>query len=820
MSSSSQDLAQIESEEDARSQGRTDVDLWLSKLKEALKEEEDWRKEAAVAVKVYEAAKNKDSTVGYNGKPIFNIFYSNCRTLEPAVYNSTPVPDVRRTFSDKDDVAQFSAVICERALSANLGGFDFDSRMKYDVKGAIVAGRGISRVRYKPFFAKAIAPNADLDAAAKKGNVDGEEYDKLVHEEALIENVRWDDYCQGPASDWEQVPFVAFRHNLSKAECKRLIRSSKQTLSDEEVEKRLGQLSFTQQSTVEDSNDEKDKPKKGILKTIVAWEIWDKISETVIYVAECCKDFPLAIIDDPLKLSGFFPNPNPLQSGRRVSSQVPLCMHTIYADLTDEIDETTVKIRETMDRMRVRALADPKLKDDIEALAKADGGDTVYSQNVEQFLKNGPAKIEDFVMWWPIEQEVALLKQLQEHREQLKALIYEVTGLSDVIRGESNRSQTATEINTKASWGSQRIQDLQQEIDRYARDLMKMMAEAIFNNFQEKTIRNMTLLPEPLDEDEIREEVAAQLGVPANDNGANGQQAQQPDPQQAQMAINAAIQKAQQDAEAKFKKSYDLLKSQLRFFRIDIETDSTRKATILADQTQVTNFVGMTSQYFQAAAPIAQLAPDLFPSMVELWTKIAQRSVKLGKGGDDVLSKIVEMAEKAVKGGLNVQNSAQAQQEQAAQAQAQQQAQEAQNAHDKQMQDDKHAHEKAMADGQRQTQSDKIAHDRFMADAQQQKQVADQQHDATLSAISQSQEIANANHDAAVTTQGQAHEAAMLDAQHSHDALMAHHDQVMAFLDAHQSALDHGRKVELEALKAKSAEMKAKATAKKGKEAA
>ncbi|MGF2227203.1 hypothetical protein ACQT3V_13105 [Brucella sp. NF 2653] len=68
---------------------------WLERIKASESREDDWRKDAEAAEKTYAC-----DTKARHGKLYdFNILHSNVETIVPAIYNSTPVPDVRRRFT-------------------------------------------------------------------------------------------------------------------------------------------------------------------------------------------------------------------------------------------------------------------------------------------------------------------------------------------------------------------------------------------------------------------------------------------------------------------------------------------------------------------------------------------------------------------------------------------------------------------------------------------------------------------------------------------------------------------------------------------------
>ena len=72
------------------------VNLWLEAIRLQRKAEEAWRKKAEKAVDRYRDEKER------SGRR-FNILFANTQTTIPALYNSEPVPDVRRRFGDDDE---------------------------------------------------------------------------------------------------------------------------------------------------------------------------------------------------------------------------------------------------------------------------------------------------------------------------------------------------------------------------------------------------------------------------------------------------------------------------------------------------------------------------------------------------------------------------------------------------------------------------------------------------------------------------------------------------------------------------------------------
>src|SRR5574343_1751409 len=116
------------------------VKMWLPAIDAPSREARTWRDEAEKAVRIYRAEES-DTSQSY-----FNILHSNSETTLPAIYNSTPVPDIRRRFNDPGMDTKQVADILERSISYSLDAYDFDGTMRSTLFDAYTTGRGVARV--------------------------------------------------------------------------------------------------------------------------------------------------------------------------------------------------------------------------------------------------------------------------------------------------------------------------------------------------------------------------------------------------------------------------------------------------------------------------------------------------------------------------------------------------------------------------------------------------------------------------------------------------------------------------------------------------
>src|SRR5690606_25678896 len=154
--------------------------------------------------------------------------------------------------------------------------------------------------------------------------------------------------------------------------------------------------------------------------------------------------------DDPLGLTNFYPIPAPVQPITLTGRLDPTCPFAIYKKLADELDLATKRINAIMRGLKVRGLVAGDLTD-VELLSKADDNELVAAKDLEGLAQTGG--IEKAIMWWPVEKAIVVLKELYAQREQIKQAIYELTGISDIVRGASKSGETATAQQIKTQWG-------------------------------------------------------------------------------------------------------------------------------------------------------------------------------------------------------------------------------------------------------------------------------------------------------------------------------------------------------------------------------
>lgn len=575
------------SPEEAARKAANLVQHWIGELDQARVREKDFRKEGQRFVELYEGTKKE----AYQ----FNILYSNTETLAPALYNSVPRPVVQRRFKDADPLGAQAAKAGQRILEYLIDDgmseyATFDELMKSTVLEALVPGRGVTRFKYDAKIeqvrneqAAEQAEDAGLvtdpdEDAEQEGHV-AASAERVTYETVCGEEVPWDRFLHGYAKKWKDVPWVAYEHFMTKEELEQNFgpMGARVPVADLEVES-------------DDTGAVQRQPEamKGV-KVAVVYEIWDKVTRTVLFITPNYKDMPLKQVPDPLGLSGFFNCPKPLGFLPKISTLVPVALYTLYEEQAKELNRVTTRINKIVAALKVRGMYDSTVQG-LEKVLEADDNVLIPAENVAALLANGNA-LEKAIWLVPIEKLIAVLQQLYLQRNQVKQVIYEITGIADIMRGSSQASETLGAQELKNQWGTLRLKRLQKEVARYARDSLRIMLEIAVSKLSPQTIQGMTGLPYPTGAEKQQAEMVGQQFA---------QMGQQPPPEVAQ-------QLQQITSQPSWEEILGLLQNDLqRSYRIDIETNSTVDAEATEDKQNIAELLNAISQFLNGVAPLVQ----------------------------------------------------------------------------------------------------------------------------------------------------------------------------------------------------------------------
>ena len=534
---------------------------WQNELEKADQFERDWRERGMRVVERYRDEREGRALIGPSNTR-FNILWANTETLKGALLARMAEPDVRRRFPDPNPAAREVAILLERALSYGLDVYDGITPMKAALEDYLLPGRGVVWVVYEPVIIKEkIKIEVDGEDVALD---EVEEIERLGDQRCRFEYVHWQDYRESPSRRPEDVTWRARRHLFTR---------------DDLIGRGFKDAHEIPLNWMPDTNED-NADYEEIYNRAEVWEIWCKVTRKRLFIATGYKDV-LAEDDDPYELEDFFPTPTPLIAVRTNNTSIPVPEFTLYQDQADELDRVTNRITYLIEGLKRRGVYDASVPA-LAQLAMAGDNDFVPSDNFASLAQKGGLagafQTED------ISQVSAVLNGLYTQRMQVLQVIYEVTGISDIIRGGGTKaSETATAQQLKAQYGSMRLRRRQDEIEKYIRELYRIKAELIAENYEPEILQRVTGM-------EVTDEM---LEIMRNDK--------------------------------------------LRNYQIDVETDS----TVFADEEETKRtrmeFASVFGDYLIKAIEATRAAPEITPIAFEI-LKFVAGAWKIGRNFEDVIN--------------------------------------------------------------------------------------------------------------------------------------------------------------------------------------
>lgn len=378
-----------------------------------------------------------------------NIFWSSVETLKPFLYFKQPHPFIIRCGKTANETETTACKIMERALDWNMKQFDFDSVIKYARNDFLLSGMGILWEQYQPSFKKI------GDVLFKDREQVNTVYVNPLNFLADTDKV----------NVWEDIEWIARRSYANIEE-----------IYDNFGEEKAG---YFMEKNPED-------------RYISVYEIWDKTTKHIYYLSPEYPDDFLGINEDTLHLSGFFPCPKPVMATLANDGIIPVPDYVEIRSLLDELDGVNSRMRLTMQALKVSGCYDNSFPELANILNK---DVTLISLNDFDKLKDAGG-IKGIIDFAPIEQYISALQVLAERRKMIMEAIYEVTGVSDIMRGSASANETATAVERKTNFGTLRNQDRQNDMQRFLKDLLRIKAEIICEQFSPEMLASF------LEEDE------------------------------------------------------------------------------------------------------------------------------------------------------------------------------------------------------------------------------------------------------------------------------------------------------------------------------
>ena len=549
-----------------------DVEPWLNHISAYEREFKKWEGRSDKIVKRY----RDESRIKSDGLSKFNILWSNVQTLVPATFARIPQPDVSRRFKDNDPVGRVASMVIERALDFEIQNYpDYRQTLKSCVLDRFLGGRGTAWARYEPHIL-AVKQGLPQDGAQVTEDVDKPD-EKLDYECAPVDYVHWRDFGHTVARTWEEVTGVWRRVYLTREACIERFPGIGETipLDSRPEDMKKGETQ---------SNDQ--------YARALIYEIWDKETKTALWLSKSLGKF----VDekpDPLGLEGFWPCPRPLFATLTNDSLVPVPDFVLYQDQANELDTLSDRINGLINALKVRGVYNAEFTELARLFTEGENNTLIPVKNFAAFAeKQGLKGAIDLVDLQPI---AAALLAAYEAMEQVKQQIYDITGLADIVRGQSEASETATAQQIKGQYASMRLNSMKHDVAQFATEVLQLKAQIMCAKFDPQTLAK----------------------------------------------ISASDQLSEQDKTMLTPALEMLRSSPMRSFRIEIAADSLVQMDEQQEKQDRMEMLTAIGAYLEKALPVVQGAPEVAPMVLELM-KFAVTAFKVGKGVEGMIDETMD----------------------------------------------------------------------------------------------------------------------------------------------------------------------------------
>lgn len=578
-----------------------DARPWLDMLGEAKSCMEKYQDKCDNIDKLYA---DLDTLAGSNADREFQIFWANLEVLKPSIYSRPPVPVVVPRFKQRKELPRKASEVLERSLVTSFEMDDIDATMRLIRDDLATNARGVVWLRYEA-----------------EQNEDGS-----VSEKVCKDHVDRKDFRHDPARKWKEVDWVAKRSWVTR----------KKGL------KRFGDIFLKAEVKRDDRDDDKGYQ---IEKKAEVWEIWSKSQNIVVWVSPGMEEI-LDAQEPWLELEGFFPCPRPAYGTLKRGSLVPVPDFLYYKDQVEEINELTARISSLSESLRLKGFYPAGVSEVGEAIEAvlADTDNRATLVPISNFAAIGRGSLKDSIVWMPVREVAEVIAQLVELRKTLIDNVYEITGISDIMRGSTEASETLGAQQLKSQYGSIRVRDRQQELVRIARDITRIEAEIMAENFSPETLMAMSQVDDLPSQQDIMQQIMAvdqKLAQAASDPRAQQMAQQQPEAAQ-QIVQQANAEKQRLQSAVTVEAVVGLLREQrIRPFVLEIETDSTIQPDEDAAKQRATEFVTAVGTYLGNALPMVQQVPQAAPMMAETLKFVASQ-FRAGRELDGVIDEFAD----------------------------------------------------------------------------------------------------------------------------------------------------------------------------------
>jgi hypothetical protein len=487
---------------------RENVDFWLRWIKAAKKSAKTHWANSREAWQEYDKADNSaqaklTSDADEAPSKVYPIYWSSCKSMEPAYYARTPKAITKRRFDVDDPISNTACVIGERLGEWLLENSAFDEAMYAAVQDFLHADKATIQLIYEhdteqieeqqpvmdnglggfifedgaPFDGQPIE-NVDPTTGMSSGYLGVKIVEKHTNQKIRVAPLCYNEVLHTPEAKTEaEIVDRAFYFCISKEDAEKKFEFQEGTSIPWKTNK-----AYSSDDEDED-RDVSDLPGK----YLEGWEIWSKVTNKVYWVCESYReDFLREPVEDPYHLRGFFPAAPFVIGSKPSKSLYPTPVWVHLRPTAAQLNLMYSRVFSLIGAVRRRALVDGTNPEVLIALTQLDSNEFITVQNLQNIVEKGG--LGNLIMYLPVQELVQAITELNTMTDLFKTNFYEWMGLPDIMRAASDPVESLGAQELKQGNASDRFRKNRKAIQDLARNALEMMVDLALGVFDDQKI--------------------------------------------------------------------------------------------------------------------------------------------------------------------------------------------------------------------------------------------------------------------------------------------------------------------------------------------
>jgi regulator of replication initiation timing len=448
--------------------------VWAQRISREEKSHKNYRDRARKIEKIFRPPSDDDLFVP--------LLWSVVGVEHVGLFSNQPSPDVRPRNEEQNPTFRAVAKAIQRGLSYFIDHPSFDDAMHRSLDDYLAMGLGIPRVKvdsiintttsHAPIFSTVQTPSGPQQVPVGQRPVE----EKIVGDQTVRwEYVPYARFGWEPCNDWKHCNWIYFRHRMTQLQMKQ----------------RFGRtiVASKDQNNASDRGDESSWKQK----TFDIYEIWDKRKKEVIFFSKGENDL-IEVTPDPLELVDFYPCPRPMMTNLPSEEIIPKPDYDYIESYDIELNRLQERRMSLTEQIKAAGAYDKGLSDELADMLELQDGQLLPIDSLMQRLQ-AAGGVDNAIWFLPIMDKIEALRVVNEQIITVKAQVDEILGISDIVRGVTSASETATAQEIKGRWVGVRLTRKRETVIYTVKSMLRIMAQLLSSHITPENLQRITQMP-------------------------------------------------------------------------------------------------------------------------------------------------------------------------------------------------------------------------------------------------------------------------------------------------------------------------------------